>query len=248
MIDSNKNTILLGYRGSLAHGMYIESTDPNSIDDHDYMGVFLASPSHYIGVKSELETVETFIDIVDLVEYELLKYAGLLLKSNPNVVSLLWLSDQFYIKRTPAGEVLIKNRDLFSSREAYHSFCGYANSQLSKMHKKSDRGFRGEKRKELWEKFGYDTKNAAHCIRLLRMGCEFLETGKMNVNRAGIDASELLGIKTGLWSMERVVSEARRLFGRAEEAHRTSVLPERPDYDQINRLVIGILKEHINNC
>jgi hypothetical protein len=44
------NLILLGYRGSIAHNMYIPNTDPNSIDDIDLMGVFLAPENFYIGL------------------------------------------------------------------------------------------------------------------------------------------------------------------------------------------------------
>ena len=36
-------TILMAYRGSIAHGMYTPSTDPDSIDDKDLMGVCLES-------------------------------------------------------------------------------------------------------------------------------------------------------------------------------------------------------------
>jgi len=35
------NTIFLGYRGSIAHGMYVPNSDPNSIDDKDIMGFLL---------------------------------------------------------------------------------------------------------------------------------------------------------------------------------------------------------------
>ena len=34
--------ILLGYRGIIAHGMYVPQENPNSIDDKDVMGVFVA--------------------------------------------------------------------------------------------------------------------------------------------------------------------------------------------------------------
>ena len=33
--------IVLGYRGSISHGMYVPQTDPNSIDDKDVMGEIL---------------------------------------------------------------------------------------------------------------------------------------------------------------------------------------------------------------
>jgi len=41
----------------------------------------------------------------------------------------------------------------------------------------------GKKRRELVMRVGYDSKNAAHLIRLLRMGIEFLTEGTMYVER-----------------------------------------------------------------
>ena len=40
----SEGLILLGYRGSIAHGMYVPQEDPDSIDDKDVMGVFVAPP------------------------------------------------------------------------------------------------------------------------------------------------------------------------------------------------------------
>lgn len=61
-------------------------------------------------------------------------------------------------------------------------------------------------RSELEEQFGYDTKHAAHLVRLLRMGAEALETGKLQVLRP--DAQELLSIRHGAWTYEEVVEYA----------------------------------------
>jgi hypothetical protein len=44
-------TCLLGYRGSIAHGMYIPSSDQDSIDDVDLMGIVIASEPHYFGLR-----------------------------------------------------------------------------------------------------------------------------------------------------------------------------------------------------
>jgi hypothetical protein len=66
----------------------------------------------------------------------------------------------------------------------------------------------GQKRRELVRRVGYDAKNAAHLIRLLRMGIEFLTEGTLHVKRA--DAAELLEIKRGAWPLEEVKSEAER--------------------------------------
>jgi hypothetical protein len=105
----------------------------------------------------------------------------------------------------------------------------------------SQQGYMGDKRKRIVERFGYDTKNAAHLIRLLRMGIEFLRDGEMRVDRGGLDATELLEIKHGEWTLEQVQAEAKRLFAAAEDAHDRSRLPLRPDRERVEELCLHIV-------
>lgn len=240
-----KNMILLGYRGSIAHNMYVPNTDPNSIDDIDIMGIFMAPKDHYIGIKRIKETQEKFIGQWDVVNYEFKKFIHLLLKSNPNVLSLLWIKENHYINRHKYGQRLIDNRGLFVSKNIYHSFTGYAHAQMKKMTHYKFEGYMGEKRKALVNKFGYDCKNAAHCIRLLKMGIEFLVEGKLNVFRK--DAPMLLSIKRGEWSLTDVKEKANKLFDLADTAYVKSSLPNEPDSDKVNILVKDILLDYINS-
>jgi predicted nucleotidyltransferase len=235
--------VLMGYRGSVAHNMYIPNIDPNSIDDIDLMGVYMAPVDHYIGIKQIKETREVFIDQWDVVCYEFTKFVRLLLKCNPNVMSLLWLKDNQYIKIHPWGKLLIENRDMFVSKKAYHSFTGYAYNQLKRMTHCAHEGYMGQKRKALVEKYGYDCKNAAHCIRLLKMGIEFITEGHLNVARE--DASYLLEIKRGRRTLEYVQDEAARLFKLADEAYVRSKLPYEPEYLEVNEMVKSILFDYI---
>ena len=64
---------------------------------------------------------------------------------------------------------------------------------------------RNPARRALEEKSGYDTKHASHLVRLMRMGYEILSEGKVLVNREGVDADELLAIKNGEWSFDKVM-------------------------------------------
>jgi predicted nucleotidyltransferase len=237
------NVVLLGYRGSVAHNMYVPNSDPNSIDDVDLMAVFMAPEDHYLGMKKTRETLERFIDQWDVVNYEFKKFVHLLLKSNPNVLSLLWIRDNHYVKRHKYGQMLIDNRDLFVSKKIYHSFTGYAYSQLKRMTNPTKKGYLGAKRKALVDKYGYDCKNASHCIRLLKMGMEFLIEGQLNVFRD--DAPMLLEIKKGGWSLEDVQLEAKKLFTLADEAYVRSSLKNEPDYDAVNELVKEVLRDYL---
>jgi predicted nucleotidyltransferase len=234
--------ILHGYRGSIAHGMYEPNDQPNSIDDKDTMAICVPPTDYYLGLAKfhSRGTQEIISGEWDIVVYEARKAFRLLEKGNPNVMSLLWLDDDLYIKRSKAGDHLISNRDIFVGRHVYQSFVGYAAAQIQKMERGAFKGYMGEKRKALVEEHGYDTKNAAHLIRLLRTGIEFLREGDLNVRRP--DAAELLEIKHGHWTLEQVKKEAERLFQEAEEACHRSTLPAHPDADKVNQLCVEVVQ------
>ena len=233
--------ILEGIRGSQAHGTYVPQ-HPDSVDDEDLMGVAVMPIDYYVGLN-HFEVQEIKEGRYDVVIYEIRKFIRLLLKQNPSVVMLLWLQDHYYTKRTELSELLIKNRDIFSSKKAYQAFSGYAYGQFKRMtHFQAYEGYMGAKRKALVDKYGYDTKNASHLIRLLKMGIEFLSSGQMNVFRH--DNEMLIEIKYGKWKLEKVKDEAERLFKLADEAHMNSKLPSEPDYAKANELCERIILEH----
>lgn len=237
--DLMKHTILLGYRGSIVHGTYI----PGKIDDKDVLGVCIPPKEYYFGLK-KFEQYEKFEGDWDVVIYSLQKYIRLMLKNNPNVMSLLWLEDKHYILTTTLGELLIKNREIFSSKSAYKSFCGYAYGQLHRMTHGAYQGYMGAKRKALVDKFGYDTANASHLIRLLKMGSEFLVSGELQVDRP--EKHQLIEIKKGLWTLEQVKELAEEMFKTLEFAYIKSTLKDKPDYDAANKMLIRITETFFN--
>lgn len=248
-----KNLILCGYRGSVAQNTFVPNTDPNSIDDIDLMGVYLAPSRYYVGLgrgRKYRKAVERFIDCWDVVSYELKKYVNLLLKSNPNVLSLLWLENQFYLPiedqlHKTWGEELVKNREAFVSKNAFASFTGYARGQLKRMTHLEKRGYMGDKRKKLVEKFGYDTKNASHLIRLLKMAVEYLDSGKLIVYRKD-DAQTLIDIKVGGWALKDVQEEAEFWFAKVEEAYKKSPLPEHANIEKVEEIMMDIVLSHVH--
>jgi hypothetical protein len=75
------------------------------------------------------------------------------------------------------------------------------------------------------------------------MGIEFMTEGELHVKRQ--DATQLLEIKRGEWSLDRVKAEADHLFALAEESYVRSSLPVDVDKEAVNRLLITILTEAI---
>lgn len=246
------NLMLCGYRGSVSQNTYIPNTDPNSIDDIDVMGIYLAPKKYYFSYQfpRKFSTgMDKFVGEWDTVNYEFKHYISLLMQQNPNVLALLWLKEEHYIPVDNVlydswGKSLITNRDLFRSKSAYNSFVGYASGQLKRMTHHAHQGYMGEKRKALVSKFGYDTKNASHLIRLLTMGIEFLETGILQVYREH-DAELLRDIKRGKWTLKQVQDEAEALFKYAKNAYDNSVLPEKIDKVKVDALIKNILKHYL---
>jgi predicted nucleotidyltransferase len=105
---------------------------------------------------------------------------------------------------------------------------------------------RNKTRAELEEKYGYDVKHGMHLVRLLRMCKELLETGQMNVYRKGIDADELIYIRNGGWKFIRIIEFAETMEKEINELYSKSVLPNKPDYDKIEKLCIEIVQEWIS--
>jgi predicted nucleotidyltransferase len=282
--------LVLALMGSHSHGTYLPPEEPNAIDDIDLMGFVVPPADYHLGLpRWQHWTLQ--VDELDVVLYSLDKAVRLLLKSNPNIVGLLWLRDDEYLYRHPLFDAMREQRAIFSSQAAADAFAGYAYDQLKRMeafdlermaeyealttqiraqgpvkevleadaaklrhiarnwhvshealvrfrklHREHFSGYMGEKRKAMVRKYQYDVKNAAHLIRLLRMGSEFLESGSLQVYRTQ-DAQELMVIKRGGWPLDRVKVEAERLFSGIEGARLRSPLPARPDEPAANAML-----------
>lgn len=305
--DLEPHLLVLATMGSHSHGTYIPPSGPNAIDDADMMGFVVPPLDYHLGLP-RWEHWRMQYEELDVVLYSLEKAVRLLLKSNPNILGILWLRDEDYIYADELFDYgLMDNRDVFSALTAATAFSGYAYGQLKRMeafniermneyekytteivrrgigagyqdpvrelldadsnkvkhlaldwslrqdyllefrklHRQHFSGYMGEKRKSMVRQFEYDVKNAAHLIRLLRMGKEFLETGILQVYRTA-DADELRDIKQGKWTLEQVKFEAESLFNQIRAAERDSKLPARPDEKAANALLISTQMKMLN--
>ncbi len=98
---------------------------------------------------------------------------------------------------------------------------------------------------------GYDTKHAAHLVRLLRMGREILETGRVWVWRGpggAADADELRAIRDGAWTYDRLLEEVSREEAAlaAIMAGRRFVVPAAPDRVAIDTLCQDLVEDALS--
>lgn len=240
--DIHDWAILGVYRGSTANGMYLPPEEEAGTDDIDLLYVCIPPEKYYLGLNQyhSRGTREIQQDHWDILVYEFRKFVSLLQQGNPNVLSVLWTNAGFVTHGLDWYWKLVERRNLFVGKHVFKSFQGYAKSQFEHMRKGELLGHMGAKRKALREKFGYDPKHAAHLIRLLRMGVEFLNRGTLEVYRG--DASELLEIKRGEWAFDRIVIESDKLFKQLDYAHDHSGLPDHPDYEAIDRFCVDTVR------
>lgn len=138
-------------------------------------------------------------------------------------------------RKSPAGNIIKYQR--FHEQEFENALKKY-NQYLD--WKKN----RNPERAKFDEKYGYDTKHAMHLIRLLRMGIEILETGQVNVLRP--DREELLAIRNGIWTYDKLIWVAEAYEKDLDRLYATSKLPKKPNHKAINELLIKITEEFFN--
>lgn len=167
-----KNTILKIKSGSQLYGTNTENSDL------DFIGVCIMPKDYILGVHKfdllELRTnpsnsnkINTKADN-DCTIYSIQKYFKLLYDGNPNVLETLFVNTFNIVSINNFGEIILQNRDIFLSKQAYFKFRGYANAQKRKLITKQSIGLR----KALVDMYGWDVKYGAHLIRLLYFGIE----------------------------------------------------------------------------
>ncbi len=119
-----KRILLLGLGGSHAYGTSNESSDI------DFRGITLNLPSDLLGL-TEFEQYEDAN--TDTVIYSFNKIVRLLLECNPNTCEILGLDEDQYLIKSPLGQEIIDNSNLFISKRAAKSFGGYASAQLRRL-------------------------------------------------------------------------------------------------------------------
>ena len=276
--------------------MTLPPEDEFGTDDIDLEGAFVHPIEHYLGFGRR-DTFERWVGEYDIVEYELRKLVNLLLRSNPNILSVLWLPRERVLVSSPAYEALIANRDISASKAVYDSFCGYATgsyggvTRLVENNPEHDRemealnaeipappghgagartrqprsrplpGLVPQEAQEALQRpawyLGYVGKEAAERreVRLRREawrsrptppedGCGVSAYGTIQCGQERHGCGAAQGHQRGRCPLERVQAESERLFAQAEAALASSTLPERPDCDRAEALLVGMLREH----
>lgn len=122
---------------------------------------------------------------------------------------------------------------------------GYRNAVNNYNNYKAWEKNRNPKRAADEKKYGFDLKFAYHLVRLTRMASEILLTGKVLVKRP--DAEELIAIRNGAWSYEKLEEFFEEENKKINNLYATTnVLPQTTDQKFVSNLLVEIIKEHLN--
>jgi len=220
--------------GSELHGAKVHGTD-----DLDIYGVYVEPPEMILGLESFPHFVWSTAgddrrngpNDVDVTLYSLKKWAGLACKGNPTALHFLFTKS---VINTPIWSQVRDRREVFLARTCAKQFLGFADDQLKRMAGQKGRGKKGQ-RPEIEAKYGYDVKAAMHTLRLLYECEELVSEGRITLPRPERDF--LIRVRTGKYSIEKVIAMAHKLFAECEEAARNSQLPEKVDRTAVSKLV-----------
>lgn len=216
------NVILEGITGSKAYGL------DHAGSDTDIKGIYVEPTEKVLSLGWDLQHSTKDHTDPDWVYHEVQKYIKLAMGGNPTVLELLFLDG--YTKLTKAGKMLVDNRHLFLSNVIYKSYGGYALSQARKLNARG--GTYGSGRSNRYE------KHTRHCFRLLYQGRELLETGDLTVRVTPEMRKELFAI--GKMSPSEIMDKFEKEFSEFDNIK--SVLPDKPDAEKINKLLLKIRK------
>lgn len=224
--------------GSELHGAKVGETD-----DTDIYGVYVEGPEHALGLDSREHYVWSTAgderrngpDDVDVTLYSLRKWAGMAAKGNATTLHFLFAEPREVAPQT--WREIQKNRGVFLSRNSAKQFLGFADDQFKRLTGEKGSGKKGQ-RPEYIGKFGYDTKAAMHGLRLLYECMELMTHSRITLPRPEKDL--LIEVRSGKWTLEKVLGHAQTLTQEVEEAVARSPLPEHVDRSAVSRLVAKV--------
>jgi predicted nucleotidyltransferase len=221
--------------GSELHGAKVGATD-----DLDIYGIFVDAPDVVLGLKPREHFVWSTAsderrngpDDVDITLYSLRKWA--LMAARGNATCLHFLFADATASSLPIWRGIQAHTGVFLSKKSAEQFLGFAENQRKRIIGEKGQGAKG-RRPEYECAFGYDTKAAMHCLRLLFECIELMREGRITLPRPERDL--LIEVRSGAWTLERFLREAEMLEKEARSSAELSSLPDSVERQAVSELI-----------
>lgn len=175
------------FRAPVGSALYGTKTE-NS--DEDIGELHIEPLLSVVGVVERSNLTQTIREGVDTRRHYLGDFTRLCLRGNPNTLEWIFCPEGKDHLLSPLFEVIRKN---VSTSGVIASHMGFARSQIINYKHPPQK----QKRRELYDRYGYDVKAAHHAIRLCMQLKEFLSTGKISFPFSGDNLKVLMDVKTG---------------------------------------------------
>lgn len=222
-------TILTVLVGSRAHGLHNEESD------YDWRGVFVVPTEDVLKIGGSIKTTSWIEgkdgENVDDTAWEVSHFCKLATQCNPTILEAL-LAPLEPSKSEAEGALI---RRLFphflSKKRVFDAFTGYSKNQEKKML---------DRNSETPGKF------MAAQLRTLYQGAELLETGSFTVRIADVPVigEQVRRAKMGQMRAGEAIDLSIELRKRCEEALNVSTLPDEPNLEKINDVLLAIRRNH----
>lgn len=154
-------------------------------------------------------------------------YSGVMRKETSNDVALSSIA-----KEAEQAALMYYNRD------GYSHYCREYKEYWEWVEKRNDVRYE----QTLDHGKHYDAKNMMHTFRLLEMAIEIARTGAVQVRRP--DRDFLLRIKSGAFEYDDLLAQADAKTKEMEAAFSQTILPEKPDLQVVNQLLVELRKAY----
>lgn len=243
-----ERTLYLVRAGSHAYGTNITEEEARQYSikpsDEDYIRIIYERPEELLIPAYAFKT--QVLTNPDEQVFSVREFIRLLSKGNPNVLETLWASITDKIIVHPVFDLLLDARSAFISKKLYGPYRGYATQQYHR-YMRGDQSARQGGRREMIDRFGYDTKAASHIVRLCIQGATVLLKGYIPTRLPEDEARLVKDIRLGRVGYEDVIRLIDEWMRRLDEARDQSTLPDEPDWRTINMVTLEIHKEMWND-
>lgn len=227
--------------GSTAHGIALEGTDDldlTVVRIEPWQELVTGSESRQsMMIRTQPDGVRSRMGDIDLQVYTARKFARLAIGGNPSILNVLYVPN--YHHQSEGWKQLRLGLQRFTpSRRAGSAYLGYMRQQMERW-----QGLRGQKnvsRPELVEAYGFDTKYAAHIIRLGFQGATFMREARIPIPLPGDFAASIRALRTGALSEKEALDWAA---GQEDDLHRAiteSPLPQGPNVAATDELLAEV--------
>lgn len=216
---AGKRVELITLSGSYSYG----TARPDS--DLDLRGIYVADNQELLGIFPPKEHLEKHIGEDDVIVYELGRFFELALRSNPNIIEMLFSKA---IDKGDIGQQIKDSANYFITNDIRKTYTGYVVSQIKKTRNFASVEKYGEGDKHV-------TKSLFHAYRLLENCEDLLTTGQMDPRISNPEdlKDKVFGNKSSV-----IIDDLEKKLERIDLI--PTDLPSSPDLKAVNNLLLSL--------